>query len=534
MTARIMLHSSLGTVLLRRHHGAVMITKIFVWLLLIASCALILWLSVERVIAGDEGYYLYATELVSRGSLPYRDFFFPQMPLLPFIYTSAAWISVPIGSEKIWILARLLSGALTLLIALLLYRTVSSDRSPLWGGLSVVLLVGSTHALPVMVTVQTYALSTLLLLASFVLILRACDEPDGNLAGPGENSLGPGTSNPFFAGLCFGLAVATRLPLLGLLPLFLLHGLWSARAHERLRTGATISAGLIVASIPVFALLFMDSEAFIFDNLGYHLSRANVAAHEIANRKYILLLALLGIRESNAFEGYQFALLLWPALLLALASLLRYRALGTAHWALFYGVTLVAIHFYPSPAYMQYFSHAVPFFVLACVLSVAQLSSVLKLPFAALLIWYLLPCIPNLHTYTGGSAVRGMRRGIVLEEWNPRHFVETARIINTHSKPNDSAITFWSGYLVGTHLTAFGGSSNHFARAIPGKVSEARRQRLGVLSKRALYESLSHGKVDHFIEAPVAGRPRRRKALATGGYEAMVATGSMELWSRRP
>ena len=35
----------------------------------------------------DEGWYLYAARLVGEGKLPYRDFFFTQGPVLPFIYS---------------------------------------------------------------------------------------------------------------------------------------------------------------------------------------------------------------------------------------------------------------------------------------------------------------------------------------------------------------------------------------------------------------------------------------------------------------
>jgi hypothetical protein len=34
----------------------------------------------------DEGWYLYASKLVYQGNLPYRDFAYTQMPLLPYIY----------------------------------------------------------------------------------------------------------------------------------------------------------------------------------------------------------------------------------------------------------------------------------------------------------------------------------------------------------------------------------------------------------------------------------------------------------------
>ena len=37
----------------------------------------------------DEGWYLYAARLVSEGKVPYRDFAYPQAPLMPYIYAVA-------------------------------------------------------------------------------------------------------------------------------------------------------------------------------------------------------------------------------------------------------------------------------------------------------------------------------------------------------------------------------------------------------------------------------------------------------------
>ena len=40
----------------------------------------------HRLIDGDEGFYLMASRLVFEHRVPYRDFFFTQTPLLPFVY----------------------------------------------------------------------------------------------------------------------------------------------------------------------------------------------------------------------------------------------------------------------------------------------------------------------------------------------------------------------------------------------------------------------------------------------------------------
>ena len=55
--------------------------------ILLSSIGYGIWCACERLIARDEGFYAFAVQLVSRGEVPYRDFFYPQMPLLPYIYS---------------------------------------------------------------------------------------------------------------------------------------------------------------------------------------------------------------------------------------------------------------------------------------------------------------------------------------------------------------------------------------------------------------------------------------------------------------
>ena len=40
----------------------------------------------------DEGWYLYAAQLVGEGKMLYRDFFYTQGPAMPIIYAPFAWV----------------------------------------------------------------------------------------------------------------------------------------------------------------------------------------------------------------------------------------------------------------------------------------------------------------------------------------------------------------------------------------------------------------------------------------------------------
>src|SRR5205085_10230658 len=80
-------------------------------------------LVVFRFVDGDEGVYAYASRLAIHGHVPYRDFFYEQMPLLPYVY--GAWIAV-LGES--WYAIRNLLALLGMAIGALLYLHVARRR----------------------------------------------------------------------------------------------------------------------------------------------------------------------------------------------------------------------------------------------------------------------------------------------------------------------------------------------------------------------------------------------------------------------
>lgn len=63
------------------------------WAFAAAACAALAAMAIwTGSLNQDEGWYLYAANLVSQGKMPYRDFFYTQGPLLPLVYSRFAWI----------------------------------------------------------------------------------------------------------------------------------------------------------------------------------------------------------------------------------------------------------------------------------------------------------------------------------------------------------------------------------------------------------------------------------------------------------
>src|SRR6201984_2903278 len=79
-----------------------------------------------RPVDGDEGFYTSAARLVWEGKTPYKDFFFQQAPLLPYLY-SWIWAVHPRSLVAMRMLSAACGGLEVLLLGLAL---VSSTRLP--------------------------------------------------------------------------------------------------------------------------------------------------------------------------------------------------------------------------------------------------------------------------------------------------------------------------------------------------------------------------------------------------------------------
>lgn len=102
----------------------------------------------------DEGWYLYGSQLVFQGLLPYRDFAYTQMPLLPYIY----------GLPQL-VVHSLLLGRLTSAVfsasALIMSIAVARRYAGAWAGAFTALLFAAfTPGIYLNSIVKTYALLT--------------------------------------------------------------------------------------------------------------------------------------------------------------------------------------------------------------------------------------------------------------------------------------------------------------------------------------------------------------------------------------
>ena len=189
------------------------------WRLLTAVLVLVVaglslwWGSVNQ----DEGWYLYAAQMVRDGRMPYRDFFFTQGPALPIIYSALAPIWGPesplhglLGGRVV----TLVIGMLATLAACALARRLVTPAQRSAAGLAVfALLAGNIYHVYFTTIPKTYALGSLFLVNGFLLL--AVGLGLGRDAAP---ALGRRIAACIASGMALAFASGTRISLILVLP----------------------------------------------------------------------------------------------------------------------------------------------------------------------------------------------------------------------------------------------------------------------------------------------------------------------------
>lgn len=282
----------------------------------------------------DEGYYLTSGQFVFDGKLPYRDFFFTQTPLSPYIF--GLWLKL-VGTG--WYQARLLGALCTTAIGWLLFREAYRATGKLPVAWWVAVMYGGSSLIHEwFVLAKTYGISILMVLVVYLLIEREWR------AGT------PSSVRLFGAGLVAGLTIDLRLMFLApvaALTLLVLPRRW-----------AVFLGGVIAALGFCLPFYLAAPQAFVFDNWGYHHIRSSAGLIGGFSQKLEVLEKLVGL--SPPFFGQSLQNLIFSALLLwaLVERKMAWRPLLVA-------VSLAAVSILPTPTFLQYFCVCLPFLLLA-------------------------------------------------------------------------------------------------------------------------------------------------------------------------
>ncbi len=476
--------------------------------------ALFVPIALLRVVDGDEGSYLLASKLVAHGKLPYVDFIYPQMPLLPYVY--GAW-TLLFGDS--WYAVRLLSALFAIGLGLLLYRHCRHRFGTAPALVGFVLFASTSLVFGWLTVVKTYALSVLLLFAAYMLVERG-SAIAGRWAWVG-------------AGTALALALDTRLIFAAAVPPFVWAALRdrSGRWFERV---GPLAGGIALGLVPAFAFFAEDPRRFFFDNLQAQGTRSSGGLIGDLPQKARIAANLLGFGQTEGVVGPQFLLLLLAAVGgVAGMWILRRRVSLAVLLVLFLG----AASFMPTPTYPQYFCIVIPFLIVAALELVEAVRSRLGDRELGRVLVTLLGAF--VAAYVGLAVIDVVRYAHSHRDYDPRiSTVErVSSIVDANTRPGELVLASWPGYLFGSHARPVPGLENDFSPRNASTISpdKAHRYRMATIAdvERWIVERRTRLVVVR-LWSTLPPLPDWKGTLGGSGYRQLAQVGSARIYIRGP
>ncbi len=492
-------------------------------------------LAAVRPLDGDEGLYSTAARLVWEGKTPYKDFFYQQAPLLPYLY-SWIWAVHPHSLVAMRMLSVFCGFAATLIWGL--WITSFSGQ------------VGSKVALATFfgiilnpywfwwnVVIKTYPIANLLMTVATLCLYRAFIS---------------GRSRWYFAaGTALGFCTSLRLFYALLLPAVLVWTLLNWRRLDRpVRRLLFCLGGWVCGLLPLIASFARGPGAFVFNNLKYH--RADVGYLELADGTLIhgyqsvghtllvyfatVFIRLIGMHPYFTIE-----------LALVIAGWLSFRrhrqgALGVySEQQLLYfevaGVLLVVyavtalIHF---PTYDQYLDGPlVPFlvpFLLEGIRAVFLRDRKRVLAFA------LAVAAPLLM---GAEVGRDPWLFGTPSLWRLDSYRQVSQVIAANTRPGEVVLSFWPGFVFESGRGYFPGLENDYALRLMEKQPPDLRAEYHLTSYQQIMRAIDtqettvlviHPRINEYFETISAAQVQAFHAAVDANYSRIANIDDIEIY----
>ena len=442
-------------------------------------------LATRRAVNADEGFYLVAGSQVLAGRRLYADFFFPQMPYLPFVEAAVLGVSGPS-----LLAGRMISVVAGALLAGMLGVTAVRRSGSVGTGIAIALAyAGNALVLSYVSIAKTYGLANLALVGAFLLAV-----PEASIV------------QTLIAGASAGLAVGTRRPSAAAAVVLLV---WSARGG--MRHALAFAAGAALASVPWLWLAAHDPQSFWFSNFGFHELRREITGMGPILMQKGRVVAKWVLLPQN--------LLLW---VLALAGL--WRRPKDSLPAVACAIALGAVYLAATPTYLEYFVQVTPFLLLAAVPVVPALLSRRGVTVAAAGL-YLVGLVAARR-----AAPEDSQRGEKAQLWRLSTVRAVSTYVQAHSAPDERVLSWWEGYPFLAQRPGFVGVGFWESNAAK-KLSPAARRRYHLLGTDDLQQLVTSGE-PRLVVFPDGTWTALADALAEH-YQPAARFGSIQVLERR-
>lgn len=232
----------------------------FVWWSLLMTVPAGLFLYAFAALFGnlnqDEGWYLYAAQRVADGAMPYRDFFFTQGPVMPYVYGALAKVWAPMGVLGGRLLTVFFGVFSCIATAFLARCAVSRDRAFAATVMGAALAGCNVYHVYFTTIPKTYALASCLIMVGYVLL---------SIGARGHTKYPTWVlvTSSLASGLLIALAAGTRISMGALLPITALAMMMTWRQTGKTWFWFSVGGGLGLAIAYVPSVVYAR-DPFIF------------------------------------------------------------------------------------------------------------------------------------------------------------------------------------------------------------------------------------------------------------------------------
>lgn len=351
----------------------------------------------------DEGFYLAAARHVADGRRLYADFFFPQMPYLPWL--QAHLLPDPGSSLRAGRALSVVFGALGggMIAALGYARRRRRAEGLFFGGLYVLneVLMGA------LALNKTYGYANLCLLVALN-------------ASTGRSRR---TVWPFIAGLAAGGAVGFRLATLPAVAVLA----WLV-GRRGTRTLSMFAIGCVLASLPWLWMAAASPSEFWFCNVTFHALRRELHGWEsiLAQKAWVVARWVFLPQNLVVWSLAAYAIRVaprqaWPPAACALALALTYAC--------------------ATPTYVEYAAQFLPLLLLAALPAGDLLARFPVFAGGLFVIYLLIGVYPVVNAPIPGSVTETKR-----ELWHQANLARVVESLKAHTGPRDPVLSWWEGY----------------------------------------------------------------------------------------
>jgi 4-amino-4-deoxy-L-arabinose transferase-like glycosyltransferase len=454
------------------------------------------FLAKNRMVDDDEGYYALAGRAITEGRIPYRDFFFPQLPLPAYVYGAVRALAGP-GLAPLRIFAAMCATLTTLLV-----QHAARRESGRVGGIAAAsLFVFHTLVWEWTPTVKTFPIALPLALASLVVATRP--------SATGRDAA--------LSGLLAGLTISAR-SLSAPVVIGIAVALSSHR--ERAHRLAMAAVGLGVGLLPVSMAALARPDGFWFGVAGYHAIRSVGEGFVKDGVQKLLTARELFLTPFGAFRPDATGLQTTALLVALFVALRAQRALASRSNVAFAVTALAtgALAFVPSPAWVQYFAAVVP---PATVVVGSWAAKTLRGPWVVAFV---------VATYAAVAVPSFVDRVIESPSvLRPANLDAVGRAVDAVTDPDARVAAHFPAYLVSSTRRILPASENQFSRLFSDRLAPSDRARYHLVTEDDFREELLRGDARTFVVGAFVV-PETALALKDAGWERAADLPGASVW----